>query len=168
MMMKKIFGIVAALGLVAGVAVAQVPALFLTNLTGNEQINVLPPSTGAVVTSPQIVTITTNQLRNSNGYQLQGAGSTVTVTANAGTAKFVVTGAISTLNLTFPTAPTDGQTFEVACPGGTASTVSMSATAPSGVTISGTSFTSCTSGGAASNGAEWIYGAATNIWYRIQ
>jgi hypothetical protein len=134
----------------------------LSNITGNEIVSVAG-------TGPQIQSVTTNQLRNANNYQLQGAGTTVTVTANANVAKFVVTGAITTLNLTMPPSPADGQTFEVACPGGTASTVAMSANAtPSGTTLSGTSFTGCTSGGAAANGAEWIYGLANNIWYRIQ
>lgn len=167
--MKKLLAGLAALLVLGVAALAQVPGLFIASPTGLEQINVLAPNTGSggAITAPQVTTITVNQIRNAAGTQLVATGGTVNTTAPNTISKLIATGAITTWNVTFPTAPFDGLSLAVACPGGTA-TVAMTATLPAGVTIVGTAFTACTSGGAAANTAEWIYSAAANVWYRIQ
>jgi hypothetical protein len=150
-----------------GYLIAQVPALFIASPTGLEQINVVVPSSGTVVTNPQTQTVTINQIRNASGYLLVGAGTTVTTQIPNTVSKVLATGAITTWNTVFPVAPYDGEMLAIACPGGTA-TVATSATLPAGVTIVGTAFTSCTSGGIGANTGEWEYSLAQNTWYRIQ
>ncbi len=54
-------GLVAAVA-AAGVALAQVPSLFITTLTGTEQIDLRVPSSGTIVTTPQITSITATNL----------------------------------------------------------------------------------------------------------
>ena len=80
--MKKIIAGIAALALITGAALAQVPAKFLTTLIGTEQVNVLVPSTGTITTSPQITTITSSNLRDTSGYQLVTQAATNVLTAN--------------------------------------------------------------------------------------
>lgn len=160
-MLKRYMAVAAAVALIAaGAALAQVPGLFIKSPLGTEQINVL--NSGA-----QIATVTLNQIRNAAGIQLVATGTTVNTTVPNTVAKLLATGAITTWNVTFPTAPYDGEMLEVACPGG-AATVAMTATAPSGVTIVGTAFTACSSGGAGANTGEWSYSIGANVWYRIQ
>jgi hypothetical protein len=159
--------IACSVGLGIGLAIAQVPGLFIASPTGNEQINVLVPSTGTIVTSPQITTVRLSQVRDAVGYTLVAAGTTVNTAAPNTSAKLITTGAITTWNVTLPAAPYDGQDVSIACPGGTA-TVAVTATLPTGVAIVGTSFTACTSGGVAANTAEYVYSLSTNTWYRIQ
>lgn len=160
-MLKRYLAAAAAIAVIAtGVALAQVPGLFIASPKGTEQINVL--NAGA-----QIATVTLNQIRNAAGIQLVATGTTVNTTVPNTVAKLLATGAITTWNVTFPLAPYDGEMLEVACPGGTA-TVAMTATAPSGVAVVGTAFTACTSGGAGANTAEWSYSIGANTWYRIQ
>ena len=65
--MKKILAGIGALLLIGGIALAQVPSLLLSSPTGLEQIEVLIPSTGTLVTSPQKVQVTINQIRNATG-----------------------------------------------------------------------------------------------------
>ena len=78
-------------GLIAiGAAVAQVPGLFIASPTGLEQIEVVVPSVGAVTTNPQKQQITVNQIRNSEGYVLVGAGTTVNTTVPGRTIQFAV------------------------------------------------------------------------------
>lgn len=164
--MKKILAGIAALALIAGVALAQVPGLFIASPTGLEQINVLVPSTGTAVTNPQIQTVTINQIRNSQGYTLVAAGTTVT-TQVAGTASVLLaTGAITTWNVNFPTAPSDGFTVKIGCPGGNVGTLTLTATLPTGVTVVGAANTSCTA--ATPTDAAYIYNASGNIWYRTE
>lgn len=131
------------------------------NLTGNELVTI--QGSGGPGASSFFTTL--NALRNATGYLLVGTGGTVNTTIPTNDSIVLATGAITTWNITFPTAPYDGQLVKVACPGGTA-TVAMSATLPSGVAIVGTAFTACTSGGAAT--ADWIYATSTNTWYRNQ
>lgn len=147
-------------GALCGLAVAQVPGLFIPSPTGLEQINV-------VGSGPQIETITLNQARNASGYALVAAGTTVNTTVPNTAAHLLSTGAITTWNVTFPTAPYDGELLEIACPGGSA-TVAVAATLPASVAIVGTAFTACTSGGVAANTAEYQYSISANTWYRIQ
>lgn len=165
--MKKIALGVACLLLVAVAALAQVPGLFIASPTGLEQINVVVPSSGTVVTNPQIQTVTVNQIRNAAGVLAVPTGTTVTTTAPNTVSKLVASGAITTWNVVLPLAPYDGEMLEVACPGG-AATVAVTATSPASVAIVGTAFTACSSGGVGANTAEWIYSLAANAWYRIQ
>lgn len=151
---------------VCGVALAQVPGLFIASPTGLEQINVLVPSTGTAVTNPQIQTVTINQIRNSEGYVLVAAGTTVATTVPNTASVAIATGAITTWNVTLPVAPYDGEMVKLTCPGGNASTVSVAATLPTGVTIVGTAFTSCTA--SSSTDAAFHYSLANNIWYRTE
>lgn len=153
-------------GVFLGVALAQVPASLIASPTGNEQINVLPPSTGGVITSPNIVSVTINQIRNSNGYTLVAAGTTVATQATNAAAVYLAIGAITTWNVTFPTAPEDGQMMKEGCPGGNVGTISNTATLPTGVTIVGAAFTGCTESSATD--AQWHYNASGNIWYRSE
>lgn len=158
--------IAAAVVLMAGYALAQVPGLYITSPTGLEQINVLVPSTGTAITNPQIQTVTINQIRNSQGYTLVGAGTTVT-TQIAGTSSILLaTGAITTWNVNMPTAPSDGLTVKIGCPGGNVGTLTLTATLPTGVTVVGAANTSCTA--ATPTDAAYIYAATPNIWYRTE
>jgi hypothetical protein len=150
----------AALAALTGLAIAQ--PVFTLNLSGNEIVNAALGGGGTGIQTPTFV------LRNGTGYQTQATGGTVNTTVANTVAKLVATGAITTWNITLPTAPFDGQMVEVACPGGTATTVAMSASTPAGVTIVGTAFTTCPTGGAAASTAEWIYSVASNAWYRVQ
>ncbi len=141
-------------------AVAQ--TVVIQNLTGNEAVLLQqggPGGTGFPTT--------VNALRNATGYLAVATGTTVNTTIPATAAKVFATGAITTWNIVLPIVPYDGEAVAIACPGGSA-TAAITATAPSGVTIVGTAFTACTSGGAAANTAEFIYSTAANVWYRIQ
>lgn len=149
-----------------GVALAQVPTQFLLSPAGNETINVLPPSVNGIITSPNIESVTINQIRNSNGYTLVAAGTTVATQATNAAAVYLAIGAITTWNVTFPTAPEDGQMMKEGCPGGNVGTISNTATLPTGVTIVGASFTGCTESSATD--AQWHYNASGNIWYRSE
>jgi hypothetical protein len=165
-MKRIIFGVVAALGVLTAIAVAQVPGLFIASPTGLEQINVLVPSTGTLVTNPQIQTVTINQIRNTQGYTLVAAGTTVNTTIPNTSSILLATGAITTWNVTFPTAPYDGLLVKIGCPGGNVGTLTPAATLPTGVTIVGASFGSCTE--ATPTDAAWIYNTSGNIWYRTE
>ena len=162
---KLLAGFCALLAL-AGVAIAQVPGLFIASPTGLEQINVLVPSTGTVTTNPQIETVTINQIRNSLGYTLVAAGTTVTTQIPNTSAVLMATGAITTWNVNFPLAPSDGLTETIGCPGGNVTTLSLTATLPTGVTVVGAANTSCTE--ATPTVASYLYNASGNIWYRTQ
>jgi hypothetical protein len=167
--MKKLLGLVAAGAFFIGAALAQVPALLISSPTGLEQIEVLVPSTGTVVTNPQKQQVTLNQIRNAAGVQVVATGTTVNTTVPNTVSKLVASGAITTWNIIFPTSPYDGELLAVACPGGAASTVAMATTGgPTGVSVVGTAFTACGSGGVAADTAEWVYSRTANVWYRIQ
>jgi hypothetical protein len=158
----KFGAIASALILGGGYALAQTGSLgttVLTTLTGNEIISVAG-------TGPQIQSVTINQIRNATGYLLVGAGTTVATQLTNSNDNVIATGAITTWNVNLPTAPGDGQQVNIACSGGTASTLNVAATLPAGVTIVGTANPTCTSGGA--TGAEYTYTASGNIWFRIR
>lgn len=146
--------------LIAGAALAQ--TIVTLNLSGNETILI---QVGGVGGGSGATTV--NALRNAQGYLLVATGTTVNTTVPNTASRVIATGAIATWNITLPIVPIDGQVVEVACPGGTAA-VAVTATAPSGVTIVGTAFTACTSGGVAANTAEFQYSKSANVWYRIQ
>lgn len=142
------------------VALAQapgVPTLLLASPTGLERIDV----NGL---GPQIESVTINQVRNSEGYVLVAAGTTVNTTIPNTAAVAIATGAITTWNVILPTAPYDGEVAKVTCPGGTASTIAVSATLPASVAVVGGSFTTCSS----TSDAAWHYAASTNTWYRTE
>lgn len=158
--------LVALFGALTGVAVvrlfaqpAGVRGLYLTSPTGNEQINVLG-------LGPQIETVTINQIRNAAGYTLVPAGTTVTTNVPNTSSIVLAMGAITTWNVNFPTAPFDGLTLKVGCPGGNVGTLTAAATLPTGVAITGASFTACTE--ATPTDAAWIYAASANVWYRTE
>jgi hypothetical protein len=135
-----------------------VPSLLVTSPTGLEQIRV--ENTG-----PQVAIVNINQIRNSNGYVAVAAGTTVTTTLTNAQAIAIATGAITTWNLNLPPAPADGQTVEVACPGGNTGTLTIAATLPTSVAIVGTNPTSCTA--ATPTHSRFLYSTAANTWYRI-
>lgn len=149
-----------------GMALAQVPGLFITSPTGLEQIEVFVPSTGTVTTGSQKVQITLNQARNAQGYTLVAAGTTISTQVANTASVLLATGAITTWNVNFATAPYDGLTMSVGCPGGNVTTLTAAATLPAGVTIVGAAVTSCTA--ATPTFSSWIYAAAANVWYRIE
>jgi hypothetical protein len=82
---KLIAAAVAALLVAAGVAIAQIPTLFVTTLTGNEQVNVIVPATGTLTTNPQTQATTINTIKSfvaatSNGVNNQ-IGTSYTIAA---------------------------------------------------------------------------------------
>jgi hypothetical protein len=108
---------------------------------------------------------TIQALRNAAGYTLIPATTTANTSASAASAMLIAIGAITTWNITLPPTPFDGERVEVTCPGGTVTTVNL--VSALGVAPTGTSYTSCTSGGAAANNAEFSYSTSTAVWYRI-
>jgi hypothetical protein len=147
-------------------ALAQVPSLIIPSPTGLEQIEVFVPSTTGVITSPQKTQVTINQIRNTEGYITAAAGTTVTTQMPNTASLAIAIGAITTWNFNMPLAPADGQIAKVTCPGGNVGTFTLTATLPSGVTIVGASFASCSS--TSPTDAAWHYVAASNIWYRTE
>ncbi len=163
--MRKILAGIAALGLIAGVALAQVPALFVTTLTGNEQISCLVPSTGTVVTNPQILTCTANILRNTTGYQISSA-TTGTIVTTTATDNLLLTGAVTTATVDVPPSPSDGQLFSInnATTSNFSGTITVAST--DGSTFLPTSPT--ISNLAQQTSQEWQYTAGSKIWYRVR
>lgn len=143
-----------------GVAWAQVTISF--NLTGNEIVLTALPGGGASNPVPAYV------LRSGENHTFADAGTTVTTQVPATSGQALATGAITTWNVNLPTAPYTGQRVIINCPGGTVTTLTITATLPSGVAITGTNPTSCTSGGAIANGAGFTYSTSRNIWFRYQ
>ncbi len=149
---------VVTLALLAGVAIAQVPATL--NITGNEIVRAALPGGGSDIAVPAFV------LRSGQAHTLVATGTTVATTVPNTSGVVLATGAITTWNLVLPTAPYNGQTVIIGCPGGTVSTLTITATAPASVAIVGTNPTSCTSGGLISQAAAFTYDTAANTWYR--
>ena len=146
-----------ALGL-AAVAWAQAPILF--NLTGLESITTTLQS-GSANRVPAYV------IRSGANHQLVATGTTVNTQVSAQSEEVLATGAITTWNVTLPVNPYAGEKVIVNCPGGTVTTLAITAGAtPSGTSIVGTNPTSCTSGAAAGSG--WAYSVTANTWYRFQ
>lgn len=159
--MKKIWvGIIGSVLILGGLAYAQVPALFLTTMTGTEQIDVRVPSTGGVVISPRITTITSSNLRDTSGYQIVTQAATNVLTANSNISILAFTGATSgTATITFAPTPFDGQRLLVFTVAGFTS-LTMTANAGQTVNSSPTSL-------AANSSAEFVYQASTLTWFRI-
>lgn len=111
---------------------------------------------------------TVQALRNATGHLLVATGTTVNTSMTNAQNIVIAQGAITTWNISLPPNPFTGELVEVTCPGGTVSTVAITPNvAPVGTTIVGTSYTGCTSGGAATNNAKFTYSTSANVWYRI-
>lgn len=157
--MRKLIAFACAVCVLAGVAIAQVPGLFITNLTGLEQINVLNAG-------PQIATITVATLRNTTGYSLSstatGATSPVpTVLTNNLIYTAALTGPVT---VTLPPSPPDGMLFAVHNGTGSSFTQTITLSTTDGSTIvAGSTAVNLTAG----SGQEWQYTATARIWYRI-
>jgi hypothetical protein len=162
--MHKLPRVFLSLGLFLGVCSAAYPqSITQQNPLGSDAVLVQSggPGGGGYPTTVQA-------LRNATGHILVATGTTVTTTMTQAQAIAIATGAITTWNITLPANPYTGELVEVTCPGGTVTTVSVSAaSSPASTTIVGTSYTSCTSGGAAANNAQWTYSTSANVWYRI-
>lgn len=157
--MKRLFlGLVAAASLALGVAIAQVPGIFITNMTGLEQINVINAG-------PQITTITTGVMRNTTGYLISTtATGTATPTPTSLANNYYLTAALTgpvTINL--PASPPDGQLFSVVNGTGSAFTQTITVAATDGSTIANGA-TAVNLAAAASE--EWQYTVSSRIWYR--
>jgi hypothetical protein len=163
--MKRIKRYLAALGILLGLGfvVAYAQNVVTTTLVGTEYWNGQAGSVGGTG-----IVVPTYVLRNAANHQLVPAGTTVNTTVLAINETVLATGAITTWNITLPTAPYAGEKVIINCPGGTVSTLTISATLPAGVAMVGTNPTSCTSGGAISNGSEWQYSLGAKTWYRFE
>ena len=145
--------------LATGYALAQVPATL--SLTGNEIVRAALPGGGSDIAVPVYA------LRGPTNHTLVAAGTTVSTTVPNTSGAVLATGAITTWNITLPTAPFAGQSVIIGCPGGTVSTLTISATLPASVAIVGTNPTSCTSGGTIAQGVGFQYSVTANTWYRF-
>ena len=134
-----------------------------TNLVGTEYVLMQSGSVGgAGIIVPGYV------LRSGSNHQLVAAGTTINTQVLVYNQNVLATGAITTWNVTLPANPYAGQTVIINCPGGTVSTLAIAASAtPSGQTLVGTNPTSCTSGGAITNGSGWQYSLSAKTWYRF-
>lgn len=142
----------------AGVALGQTIGTF--NLTGNEVIlGQLGPGGGSIYIPAYV-------LRSGSNHTFVAAGTTQTTQIPATSGEVLATGAITTWNVNLPTTPYTGQNVIINCPGGTVSTLTITATLPAGVTIVGTNPTSCTSGGTIAQGVGFTYSVSANKWYR--
>ena len=150
-----------ALGLSLGYAFAQF--VVTTSLVGTEYFNGASGSVGG-----SSIVVPTYALRNAANHQLVATGTTVNTTVLAINENVLATGAITTWNVTLPTLPYAGEKVVINCPGGTVSTLVISATLPVGVAMVGTNPTSCTSGGAISNGSGWQWSVTAKTWYRFE
>lgn len=161
-MKKWLIGSALALAALCGVAVAQVPGLFLTTLTGNEQINVLVPSTGTVVTSPQITTIIASQLRDASGYSLQVplTGFAITVPANVSVLALNPAGTLAAGAVTLIAAPVDGARVLISS---TQTVTALTVSANTGQTLVGAATTV-----GLGVSVEYLYQLSSKTWFRIQ
>lgn len=156
---KWLAGIGALALLSAGAVMAQTIATF--NLSGQEVVlGQLGPGGGSIYIPDYV-------LRSGANHQLVAAGTTVTTQVKPETEEVLATGAITTWNLNLPTAPYLGQKVIINCPGGTVSTLTITATLPASVAIVGTNPTSCTSGGTIAQGVGFTYSVGANTWYRF-
>lgn len=145
-------------GLLAAVALAQVPATF--NLAGSEIVRAALPGGGSDIAVPAYV------LRSGENHTLVATGTTVTTTVPATSGIVLATGAITTWTVTLPTSPYTGQRVQIGCPGGDVTTLTITATSPSGVAIAGTNPTSCTA--ATPTASSWTYSTSAKTWYRYR
>ena len=144
--------------LLATVALAQTIGTF--NLTGNELVRAQLGQGGTGILVPTYV------YRSGENHTLVATGTTVATTVPATSGIVLATGAITTWTVTLPTSPYTGQRVIIGCPGGTVSTLAITATSPAAAAIVGTNPTSCTSGGLISQGVGFTYSTSANTWYR--
>ncbi len=171
--MKRLLYTAATLiGLGAAVALGQ--SLVQQALTGNEAVLFQaggPGGTGGFTT--------TAALREGHGYGLIGAGTTITQTVSPNVGEVVITGAITTLNLSLPSTPYDGQTVRVSCPGGIVGTLTVSApfggtvnglgqTIAPATSVSGLSFGACNNTVGFSMSAMYTFTTTPAVWFRVQ
>ncbi len=132
-----------------------------SNLAGTEFFNGQAGSVGGGgIVVPSYV------MRSGENHLLVATGTTVTTQVTNLSGIVLATGAITTWNVNLPTAPYSGQRVIINCPGGTVTTLSITATLPASVAIVGTNPTSCTSGGPIANGVGFTYSVTANTWYR--
>lgn len=106
----------------------------------------------------------TAQLRNAQGVQTTALTSGTINLPNT-TATLITTAAVSgALTLNTPTAPWDGEIFELANGSGSANTATVTLTASGSQTVNGGAV--ATQANQAS--AEWRYVQSTTTWYRLR
>jgi hypothetical protein len=159
------FGAFALALVAAGYGLSQTPSLFLNSITGNEQITVVEPSTGLPVTSPQILTVTANTLRNTTGYSIVST-TTGTIVTTVATDNLLLTGAVTTATIDVPPSPSDGELFSINNATTSAFSGTITVASTDGSTFVPTSPTIVNL--AATTSQEWQYTAASKIWYRVR
>lgn len=68
----------------------------------------------------------TNAMRGGRTYAIVPAGTTFTQVISAGVDTVLITGAITTANLSLPAAPFDQEAITISCPGGAVTTLNLS------------------------------------------
>jgi len=171
--MKRLLYVIAVMAGLAGAA-ALGQQLVQQVLTGSEAVLIQGGGPGGPGAFTNV-----NALRDAHNYALIGAGTTITQTVSPNVGEVVVTGAITTLNLSLPSTPFDGQTVRVSCPGGIVGTLVVSAfgggtinglgaiSAPA-TSITGTPYTACTNTVNTSMSAMYTFTTTPNLWQRIQ
>lgn len=122
--------------------------------------------------------LNSSTLREAADFATIPTGTTITQTISPFVGNVIVTGAITTLNLSLPAAPYNGQVVRLACPGGSVTTLTLSA--PFGGTtnssqgplnpatvITGLNPTACTSTVQVSASMMYTYQATPSTWFRI-
>lgn len=135
-------------------------AVTISNLSGNEISRAAISLGGTGIDVPMYA------MRSGETHTLVATGTTVATTIPNTSGIVLATGAITTWNIVLPTAPYNGQRVIIGCPGGTVSTLGITASLPASVAIVGTNPTSCTSGGLISQAAAFTYDSTANTWYR--
>ena len=151
-MRKWLFG--AALGLLAGAALAQVPGLFIAAPVGSEQINVLNGG-------PQITTILLSQARDAVGFSKQSPTSG-TVSFSSYQSQMQIGGGttISTLTIDLTLLPFNGQ---VNCFYTKPAITTLTLTAAAGQTLN-----DAVTSASATTRYCYLYSASNTSWDRIQ
>ncbi len=161
-------------GIGASIALGQ--QLVQQALTGNEAVLIQGGGPGGPGAFTNVAA-----LRNGSNYQPL-AGTTTTATVSPTVGNVIVTGAITTLNLSLPSVPYDGQMVNIACPGGSVTTLTISApfggtvnglgqTLNPATVITGTNPTACTTWSATaqvSASFKFTYQATPSVWFRIE
>lgn len=106
-------------------------------------------------------------MRGAQTYGYIGTGTTQTTTISPNITEVIVTGPITTLNLSLPQFPFDQQTIRIACPGGTVTTLTLSGFSNGGSNIVGPTFNTCSSTVATSLDAVFTFVASQSTWYRV-
>jgi hypothetical protein len=151
--------------LLAGAVIAALAAgamaqqLSSITLTGNEVVTAALGGPGG-----SSIFVPISQLRNAQGATTT-ALTTGTINLTTATATLITTAAVSgALTLNTPTAPWDGEIFELANGSGSANTATVTLTASTGQTVNGGAVATQ----ASQASAEWRYVAATTTWYRLR